>query len=51
MLGLVVRPFAPAIQYRIAVFHSADRQPSILAREFLAALDERILSLPRSSKV
>jgi DNA-binding transcriptional LysR family regulator len=51
MLGLVVRPFAPAIQYRIAVFHSADRRPSILAREFLAALDARILSLPRSSKV
>ena len=36
---IVVRPFEPLISYDIGVFHSADRQPSVIAREFLASID------------
>ena len=50
-LGLAVRRFTPAIAYEIAVFHAADRPPSALARDFLAALETRILALPHSMKV
>jgi len=38
-LGLEVRPFAPAVLYEVAVFHSADRVPSAIARNFLDLLD------------
>jgi DNA-binding transcriptional LysR family regulator len=37
-LGIVLRPFAPAIQYDIGVFHRRDREPSVLAAAFLALL-------------
>ena len=38
-LGLVVRPFEPAIRYEITVFRRADRRPSPLADDLLARLD------------
>lgn len=38
-LGLEVRPFAPAVLYEVAVFHSADRVPSAIARNFLDLFD------------
>lgn len=39
---IAVRPFEPAIAYDVAVFHSADRPPSMIAAEFLKLLDYRL---------
>jgi DNA-binding transcriptional LysR family regulator len=41
-LGLVMRPFEPAIPYEIGVFHRRDREPSLLAAAFLDLLDEKL---------
>jgi DNA-binding transcriptional LysR family regulator len=51
-LGLAVRPFAPAVPYEIAVFHSADREPSFVAQSFLAELGEHVarFARPRQAK-
>lgn len=43
-LGLVVRPFRPAIPYEIGVFTSADRPPSGLSLSFLDMLDAALTS-------
>ncbi len=50
-LGLAVRPFAPAVPYEIAIFRSADREPSVLARRFLTELEEHIGQFAFSAKV
>jgi DNA-binding transcriptional LysR family regulator len=41
-LGLVVRPFEPAVVYEIGVFHRRDREPSVLAQAFLELLDGKL---------
>jgi DNA-binding transcriptional LysR family regulator len=41
-LGLVARPFEPAILYEIGVFHRSDREPSTLAASFLELLEARL---------
>ncbi len=41
-LGLVVRPFEPALPYDIGVFHHRDREPSVLAAAFLDLLDRKL---------
>ena len=41
-LGLVVRPFEPAIVYEIGAFHRRDREPSVLAAAFLDMLDVKL---------
>jgi DNA-binding transcriptional LysR family regulator len=41
-LGVVVRRFAPALPYDIAVFHSDIHQPSLVTRAFLDVLGKRI---------
>jgi DNA-binding transcriptional LysR family regulator len=41
-LGLVVRPFEPAIVYEIGAFHRRDREPSVLAAAFLDMLDAKL---------
>jgi DNA-binding transcriptional LysR family regulator len=41
-LGLVVRPFEPAIAYEIGAFHRRDREPSVLAVAFLEMLDAKL---------
>ncbi len=41
-LGLVVRPFEPAIVYEIGAFHRRDREPSVLAAAFLDLLDAKL---------
>lgn len=41
-LGLVVRPFEPAIVYEIGAFHRRDREPSALATAFLELLDNKL---------
>ena len=41
-LGLVIRPFEPAIVYEIGVFHRADREPSMLAASFLELLEGKL---------
>jgi DNA-binding transcriptional LysR family regulator len=41
-LGLVVRPFEPAIVYEIGAFHRRDREPSVLAAAFLEMLDVKL---------
>jgi hypothetical protein len=43
-LGLVARPFEPAIAYEIAAFHRRDREPSKLAAAFFDLLDEKLSS-------
>jgi DNA-binding transcriptional LysR family regulator len=43
--GVVVRPFEPVVRYEIAVFHSADRNPSMIAADFLALIDRRLRAL------
>jgi DNA-binding transcriptional LysR family regulator len=43
--GVVVRPFEPVVPYEIAVFHSADRNPSMIAADFLALIDRRLREL------
>lgn len=41
-LGLVIRPFEPAVQYEIGVFHRRDREPSVLAAAFLDLIDSKL---------
>jgi len=41
-LGLVARPFEPAVIYEIGVFHRRDREPSLLAAAFLDLLDAKL---------
>ncbi len=41
-LGLVARPFEPAILYEIGVFHRRDREPSMLAASFLELLEAKL---------
>ena len=41
-LGLVTRPFEPAVIYEIGVFHRRDREPSLLAAAFLDLLDAKL---------
>ena len=41
-LGLIVRPFEPAVLYEIGVFHRRDREPSLLAAAFLDLLDAKL---------
>ena len=41
-LGLVARPFEPAIRYEIGVFHRRDREPSMLAAAFLEKLEGKL---------
>jgi DNA-binding transcriptional LysR family regulator len=41
-LGLVARPFEPAILYEIGVFHRRDREPSMLAAAFLELLENKL---------
>lgn len=41
-LGIVARPFRPAVPYDLAVFRSADREPSIIADMFLTELDRHL---------
>lgn len=41
-LGLVARPFEPAILYEIGVFHRNDREPSTLAASFLDLLEAKL---------
>jgi DNA-binding transcriptional LysR family regulator len=41
-LGLVVRPFEPAIYYEVGVFHARDHEPSVLAKAFHDAIAARL---------
>ena len=41
-LGLVTRPFEPAVIYEIGVFHRRDREPSVLAAAFLELLESKL---------
>ncbi len=41
-MGLVMRPFEPAVIYDIGVFHRRDREPSVLAAAFLDLLDSKL---------
>lgn len=41
-LGLVVRPFEPAIHYEIGAFHRRDREPSVLAATFLELIAAKL---------
>jgi DNA-binding transcriptional LysR family regulator len=41
-LGIVARPFEPAVIYEIGVFHRRDREPSVLAAAFLELLDSKL---------
>jgi DNA-binding transcriptional LysR family regulator len=41
-LGLVARPFEPAILYEVGVFHRRDREPSTLAAAFLEVLEGKL---------
>ena len=41
-LGLVARPFEPAVTYEIGAFHRRDREPSVLATAFLDMLDDKL---------
>lgn len=41
-LGLVARPFEPAILYEIGIFHRRDREPSTLALAFLELLEAKL---------
>ena len=41
-LGLVTRPFEPAVTYEIGAFHRRDREPSVLATAFLDMLDDKL---------
>jgi len=44
-LGLVTRPFEPAIYYEIGAFCARHREPSILAQSFLSMLVDKLGSL------
>ena len=41
-LGMVARPFEPAILYEIGVFHRSDREPSMLAASFMEMLEGKL---------
>ena len=41
-LGLVTRPFEPAVTHEIGAFHRRDREPSVLATAFLDMLDDKL---------
>jgi DNA-binding transcriptional LysR family regulator len=41
-LGLITRPFEPAVMYEIGVFHRRDREPSVLAAAFLELLESKL---------
>jgi hypothetical protein len=41
-LGLVARPFEPAIYYEIGAFCARHREPSILAQSFLSMLADKL---------
>jgi DNA-binding transcriptional LysR family regulator len=41
-LGLITRPFEPAIYYEIGAFCARDREPSILAQSFLSMLVDKL---------
>jgi DNA-binding transcriptional LysR family regulator len=41
-LGLIIRPFEPAVRYEIGVFCRRDREPSLLAAAFLDLLDAKL---------
>jgi hypothetical protein len=41
-LGLVTRPFEPAVYYEIGAFCARDRNPSILAQSFLSMLFDKL---------
>jgi len=41
-LGLVTRPFEPAVYYEIGAFCARDRNPSILAQSFLSTLVDKL---------
>ena len=41
-LGIVARPFEPAVMYEIGVFHRRDREPSVLAAAFLELLESKL---------
>ena len=41
-LGLVARPFEPAIYYEIGAFCARDREPSVLAQSFLSMLANKL---------
>jgi DNA-binding transcriptional LysR family regulator len=41
-LGIVTRPFEPAVIYEIGVFHRRDREPSVLAAAFLELLESKL---------
>ncbi|MBK2001385.1 hypothetical protein JG678_08100, partial [Campylobacter sp. 2018MI35] len=41
-MGLVMRPFEPAVIYDIGVFHRRDREPSVLAAAFLELIDSKL---------
>jgi DNA-binding transcriptional LysR family regulator len=43
--GVVIRPFDPVVPYEIGVFHSADRNPSMIAADFLALIERRLRAL------
>jgi DNA-binding transcriptional LysR family regulator len=44
-LGLVTRPFKPAIHYEIGVFPARDREPSVLVEAFRLLLDDHLKTL------
>jgi DNA-binding transcriptional LysR family regulator len=39
---VAIRPFEPSIPYEIGIFHSADHEPSLLAKEFMSLLQDRL---------
>ena len=41
-LGLIVRPFEPALFYEIGVFHRKDREPSVLAAAFIDLIESKL---------
>ena len=45
--GVVVRPFEPAIEFQIAALHPPHRQPSAIAREFVAGFAAYIEAFAR----
>ncbi len=40
--SVAIRPFEPNIPYEIGIFHSADHEPSLLAKEFMSLLQDRL---------
>jgi DNA-binding transcriptional LysR family regulator len=44
-LGLISRAFEPAVFYEIGLFHSLEREPSVIARSFLDLLSQRLADI------